>query len=446
MSNSIDLSSVPPYHRSAILKAVERTPVGKTVWIHLQDHSPHCVQLKRKFDGRIVLTHYWRCHDRAQIKPQVTRAIGPVESVAWHDAVATAHDCAARYHQGLAVPSLTKGHPQNSTMTIATALRLWSNLMVKRHKWKPTSNRPQKIEILIRHYLEPHFPYQRFDEIPPIELAQLIAELYETHSLTYARDAKSFILNGLGAMEGLGYSETSIAVASKFSDLLEYLAPAERKTVIHRPSLPVNEVSIFMEQLHRMPGMPAVALEVLILTACRVRPVVQMKWRDVNLDAGIWVCPREELKIEDNGMLVVQLSTQVVDILKRLHDENFASPKPSPYVFHAKDRSTHICLDLSHVIQRMNDQRVDAGLPIWTDPEISLVIGTPVRVTPHGFRATFRTWATGEDQTVEYPISAIERCLHHRTKGFLETCYDRNRYPRQQRRILQDWADFCFPV
>lgn len=365
-----------------------------------------------------------------------------MDALDWHDAVARAHDCALQYRRGPAVPSSVSSSTQGPT--ISDAMLIWCDYMVNRRRWKPSSNRVEKVQIFTRNFLTPRFPHQRCDEIPPLELAKLISEIYDSHSLTYARDARSFLVRGLGIMEALGHSQKSIAQAAKVQKLVKQLAPAEVHEIIHRPSLPVAEMSLFMQQLHHMPGMAARALEILILTACRVRPVVRMQWRHVDLNQGIWICPRDEMKNADNGQCIVQLSTQALDILRTLHEEERSEITPSKFVFHAKRRDRPICLDLRHVIHRMNSERDRLGLISWTDPEISRCLEKNAYITPHGFRATFRTWATSEDQSQTYPIAAIERCLHHRTKDHLETCYDRNYYPRQQRKVLQDWADFCF--
>ena len=199
-----------------------------------------------------------------------------------------------------------------------------------------------------------------------------------------------------------------------------------------------------MHELQQVPGMPARALELLILTCCRVRPVIEMLWRDVDLVKGVWTCPPELMKVADNGRCQVQLSHQAVRLLKKLQKENLSRARHSKFVFHTRKGDDHICADLHQVICRMNARRAAHGLSLWTDPEASNVLCRDVRVTVHGFRSTFKTWASSEEQPIKFSENAVERCLHHRTKDFLQACYDRNHYPVQQRIVLQAWANFCY--
>lgn len=36
--------------------------------------------------------------------------------------------------------------------------------------------------------------------------------------------------------------------------------------------------------------------------------------------------------------------------------------------------------------------------------------------------------------------------MHHYTKDMYGGAYDREDFPEQQRKILQDWADFCYSL
>ena len=77
--------------------------------------------------------------------------------------------------------------------------------------------------------------------------------------------------------------------------------------------------------------------------------------------------------------------------------------------------------------------RGDSGKPRWTDPKSARPI------TPHGLRATFRTW--GED--AGFPRELLEESLGHQIGNAVERAYRRTDGFDRRRAIMQAWADFC---
>ena len=73
------------------------------------------------------------------------------------------------------------------------------------------------------------------------------------------------------------------------------------------------------------------------------------------------------------------------------------------------------------------------GEPRWTDPKSGRSI------TPHGLRATFRTW--GED--TGFPRDLLEESLGHQIGNAVERAYRRTDSFERRRAIMLAWADFC---
>ena len=65
------------------------------------------------------------------------------------------------------------------------------------------------------------------------------------------------------------------------------------------------------------------------------------------------------------------------------------------------------------------------------------VSGRPI--TPHGLRATFRTW--GED--TGFPRDLLEEALGHQIGTAVERAYRRTASFERRRKVMQTWADFC---
>jgi integrase len=60
-------------------------------------------------------------------------------------------------------------------------------------------------------------------------------------------------------------------------------------------------------------------------------------------------------------------------------------------------------------------------------------------ITPHGLRATFRTW--GED--TGFPRDLLEEALGHQIANAVERAYRRTDSFERRWEVMEAWADFC---
>ena len=63
-----------------------------------------------------------------------------------------------------------------------------------------------------------------------------------------------------------------------------------------------------------------------------------------------------------------------------------------------------------------------------------------VDAVPHGFRSTFRDWAS---ERTNYPRDAAEMALAHAIGDKVEAAYRRGDLFDKRRRMMNDWAAFC---
>jgi integrase len=61
-------------------------------------------------------------------------------------------------------------------------------------------------------------------------------------------------------------------------------------------------------------------------------------------------------------------------------------------------------------------------------------------VTAHGFRASFKTWAS---ERTNYPRELIEAALAHVIGDAAEQAYARGDMLAKRRRLMEDWAAYC---
>jgi integrase len=192
-------------------------------------------------------------------------------------------------------------------------------------------------------------------------------------------------------------------------------------------ALDYQKTAEFFAALRQRQGIAARALEVTLLTGLRTGDVIGARWTEIDLAHKTWVIPAERLKDRRTRTEPhrVPLSPQVVAILKalpRLGEFVFAGLKPG------KPLSNMAMLG---ALKDMN--RDESGKPRWVDPKS----GRPI--TPHGLRATFRTW--GED--AGFPRDLLEESLGHQVGNAVERAYRRTDSFDRRRAIMQAWANFC---
>jgi integrase len=63
-----------------------------------------------------------------------------------------------------------------------------------------------------------------------------------------------------------------------------------------------------------------------------------------------------------------------------------------------------------------------------------------VAAVVHGFRSTFRDWAS---ETTAYPRDVCEMALAHAISSKVEAAYRRGDLFEKRARLMEDWAEFC---
>ncbi len=197
---------------------------------------------------------------------------------------------------------------------------------------------------------------------------------------------------------------------------LDMTLPARAKVarVEHHAALPWREVGAFMRELQAMPGASALAVQFIILTACRTSEAINAEWREFDLSGKVWTIPAERMKAAKEH--VIPLSEAALRILAELRDQSdgdyvFPGPKGKPI-------SNMAGLAL---LKRMG--RAD--------------------LTVHGFRSTFRDWA---GESTAHPREVIEHALAHQLKDKAEAAYQRGTLFEKRRVLMADWAAFCDTV
>ena len=213
---------------------------------------------------------------------------------------------------------------------------------------------------------------------------------------------------------------------------LDQLLPARSKVrkVKHHAALPYAELPTFMPKLRAQEGIAARALEFLILTATRTGDIIggkrkdefgrtisvgYMTWEHVDLDGRIWTIPRTKNGSEHK----VPLSRAAVAVLEDIK----ALGLGGDIVFPSTDKPGEPLSDagMSSVLDRM-------GAEFET-------------FTPHGFRATFKTWACEQTNAQKEVVEAV--LAHGVISDKLEAAYRRGDFFEKRKRLMSVWAEFA---
>jgi integrase len=217
--------------------------------------------------------------------------------------------------------------------------------------------------------------------------------------------------------------------------LSEALASPRRiagKVREHQPALPWQEIPGFMYDLRGRPAVAARGLEFAILTAARTGEVLTARWREIDLESGIWTVPATRMKTGREHR--VPLSAPAIGVLRAVRP---LSVGPDSFVFPGQARGRPLSqMAMLMLLRRMDPRRSDQP-PRWRDART----GEPIVV--HGFRSSFRDWV-GEASA--HPTDLAEAALAHMLPNKVEAAYARGDLFEKRATLMDDWAAFCVQI
>jgi integrase len=190
------------------------------------------------------------------------------------------------------------------------------------------------------------------------------------------------------------------------------LSKRQKLTRGHHAALAYADVPDFIARLRERPAVAASALEFLILTAARTGEVLGTQWSEINLEAKLWIVPKERMKSHREHR--VPLAERAIAIVREME-----AARTDDHVFPGQRRGR----PLSNMSMEMLLRRMKAD-----------------GVTVHGFRSAFRDWA-GDKTT--FPREVAEAALAHSIENETEAAYRRSDALEKRRRLMDAWAAFC---
>jgi integrase len=197
---------------------------------------------------------------------------------------------------------------------------------------------------------------------------------------------------------------------------LDKLLPARAKVrrVEHHAALPYAELPSFLEVLRKQEGISARALEFTILTAARTGESISARWNEFDLLNKTWTIPAKRMKAGREHR--VPLSARALAILEEMQ----SSGDPHDGFVFPGGKAGRPLSNMAFLMLLRRMERDD--------------------LTAHGFRATFKTWAS--DRT-SFQNEIVEAALAHVVGSKVEQAYQRGDMFEKRRRLMQQWAVYC---
>jgi integrase len=210
---------------------------------------------------------------------------------------------------------------------------------------------------------------------------------------------------------------TGRAARNPVPDLRDALPPVRQ---IHYAAITdPQQVGALLRAVDGFRGTLAVQCALRLAPLVFVRPgeLRRAEWAHVDLDAGEWRYFVSKTKTDH----VVPLSRQAVAILRELHPLTGRGR----YVFPGRDPK-----------KPMSDAAINAALR-------RMGYDTKTEITGHGFRAMARTILA---EQLHVKAEVIEHQLAHRVPDALGTAYNRTKFLKERRAMMQAWADYLDPL
>jgi len=243
------------------------------------------------------------------------------------------------------------------------------------------------------------------DEIAVEHVKQVVTPILDRGHPVAARRTLSRIESVLDCAIAHGWRSMSNVAAWSVQ---KHIVPKRSKEDRHHPMLPWRDAPAALAELRASHTMSARCIELVALTGVRLTEARGAEWDEFDFNNALWVVPRERMKMREPH--VVPLSLHALALL-----ESLKKHRTGALVFFGQGRgpvTRHAC---------------------WTQCRRA----TGDMGSPHGWRATFRSWCgdVGVDREV------AESALAHKLGG-VEAAYNRASMVERRKPLMQAWGEY----
>ncbi len=277
--------------------------------------------------------------------------------------------------------------------------------------WKESGRTSRFWESTLRDYVYPHIGGKSVDQITTADVMAVLVPIWMRKHET-ALKVRQRIGRVMKWAIAQGYRNDNPA-----GDAVTAALPQRSVPVRHMQALPHGKVAgaIAAVRASRAWVGMRLAFEFLVLTAARSGEVRLATWDEIDLVALVWSIPATRMKAKREHR--VPLSSRAVEVLheaKRL-----------------RGSAGHECAELVFPSPRGNS--------ITSDKLSALIRELAIAAVPHGFRSSFRDWAS---ERTNHPREVIEAALAHVVSNRTEAAYARSDLFERRRQLMNDWMEY----
>ena len=317
--------------------------------------------------------------------PDISLADARVKAAQWKESIKSGTD-----------PRKSQDIPDFNSMArqiLRTLEPTWRNAKHSK-QWESTLNT----------YASPFIGRLRIDQITSADILEVLTPIWNLKRETARRvKQRMAIVFDAAVVEGFRDTNPVHPVSAAL--------PKTGKPVRHMPSMPYFDIPKFLEDLWASPRVTEIiklAIEFTILTASRSGEVRNARWDEIKDD--LWVIPSTRMKAGREHR--VPLSPRSLAILERA-----AELRTGDYLFYGRSGQVTSDMTLQQPLRRVDGRGF----------------------TMHGFRSSFRDWAS-EKTSAEWAV--IELCLAHAVGNQVERAYARSDLLLKRRNLLVWWSEY----
>ena len=271
--------------------------------------------------------------------------------------------------------------------------------------WKNEKHGAQWINTL-RDYAFPKIGRMPIDSVGQPEVLMCLSPIWtDKHETARRLSQRIKIVLDVAKSKGFRSGENPVTAIHDAQVL-----PKVKAKPKHHKAMRWQDVPDFYADLKIRDAMAAKALMFTCLTGSRTSEVLGMQWGEIDFDACLWNCPEERMK----GGVVhrVPLTDEMLAIIEPLQALR------SDYVFEGQKR--HKPLSNMAMLMLLRRMQVEG-------------------VTVHGFRSTFRDWAS---EVANAPREVAEMSLAHKVGSDVERAYARSDLLEKRRVLMDRWSHY----
>ncbi|KPA20840.1 Prophage CP4-57 integrase [Shimia sp. SK013] len=271
--------------------------------------------------------------------------------------------------------------------------------------WKNAKHGAQWINTL-RDYAFPKIGRMPVDSIDQPEVLMRLSPIWtEKHETARRLSQRIKIVLDVAKSKGFRSGENPVT-AIKDAQVL----PKVKAKPKHHMAMRWQFVPDFYANLKAKNAMSAKALMFTCLTGSRTGEVLGLRWAELDFEERLWICPPELMKtgVEHRVPLTDEMLVNI-EPLKAMQSE---------YVFEGQKR--HQPLSNMSMLMLLRRMKVEG-------------------VTVHGFRSTFRDWASEEANA---PRAVAEKSLAHSVGSEVERAYAQSDLLEKRRELMRMWSQF----